>query len=71
MTGTEIKLKLTPEPITSLKVRTGIQAGTVWNHVVGLKRNNIKTNCPMACPSGWEGTTRNMTREGGDCGCAG
>lgn len=59
------------ETQTSLKVRTGLQAGTLWNYVSGLKNNNLKTYCPMACPGGWEGTTRNMTRDGGECGCVG
>lgn len=59
----------TTEP--TLKVRTGLQAGTTWNYVSGLSRQNSETFCPMACPvNGWEGTTRNMTKNGGECGCA-
>lgn len=72
MSETKGTLKHTPENSTiSLKVRTGLQAGTYWNYVSGLSRKNTPTYCPMACTAGWEGTTRNMTKSGGECGCAG
>lgn len=54
---------------TGLKVRTNLQAGTTWSYVGGLKTTNAGVYCPMSCPRGWEGTTRNMTTKGGECGC--